>query len=312
MKYLFIIPSLVILLAMNACSPGSLPGPVQPPTQTATLTPTNLPTATIPATTTNTLTPTLTATATPVPNGPCDNPLLPLKLGNRWEYRVTTPMGESPFSQISFGIQPGTGSVALVEYSDPTNGLLLTEPVKCQDGTIVDYPLFVLNMLFSDYLDKYITASHASGNYAPGYRSLLQANWVLDWHSGYLTESDASFKMPSGDAGLSIPVNTPIDLFFSLKGERETVTVPAGNFLHALKITQDVSLPLMYAPPGSTGTGKGDSLVIITIQWYEPYVGLVRAQVSSVSLHVTQSLPHGFFDLPIESTLELVGFTPGN
>jgi hypothetical protein len=102
-----------------------------------------------------------------------------------------------------------------------------------------------------------------------------------------------------------IPVNTQMDISFFLNEARESVTVPAGNFPQALKIAQDVSLPVTFIMPGSD-SGTSGSLYIGTSQWYEPYIGLVRAQINSVLL-VNEGLK-----LPIESTLELVEFTPGN
>ena len=300
MKYLAIVHCMVLFVSISACGPGQVFGPTHTPTPTATLTPTNTPTPTKTLTPTNTATP----TSTPVPNGPCDNPLLPLGKGNQWFYRVTTSRGESRFSLMSLGIQNGANIVALVEYSDQKNNLAITKPVICEEGAIVNYPLFVINMLFSDYLDKYISAYHESGDYAPNYQSLTQDNWVLDWQADYLTENGAFIRNPSGETDLYIPVNTQIELSYSMDSVWELATAPAGNFPQALKITQNIALPVTLTTAGS-GSGTGDILKISTTQWYVPYIGLVRAQVSSANLRGGQNLP-------IESTLELVEFTAGN
>ena len=174
----------------------------------------------------------------------------------------------------------------------------------CQDGAIVNYPLFVLNMLFSGYLDKYIDTYHESVDYAPNYQSLIQNNWILKWQAGYLTENEVYLRDPSRETNLYIPVNTHIELSFGLNNSWKSVTTPVDNFPQALEITQDFYLPVTLTKPDS-GTGTGASLKITTTQWYEPYIGLVRAQITSVFLN-------GTVNLPIESTLELVEFTPGN
>ena len=98
-----------LLFALTACSSAGAPDPRQTLTPTLTATPTA------------TLTPTPTLTATPVPNGPCDNPLIPLGTGNQWTYRVTTTNGESLYSLKSLGRQDGANIVALVEYVDQKN-----------------------------------------------------------------------------------------------------------------------------------------------------------------------------------------------
>jgi hypothetical protein len=298
-KYFSSVAFMILLLAVSACSPGQLFGP------TLTLTPTSTLTPTITLTPTNTATPTNTPTLTPtpVPNGLCDNPLIPLGAGNQWLYRVTTPRGESHFRLASLGIQNAANIVAQVEYADQKNNLTIQDSVICQDGVIVNYPLFVMNMLFSDYLDKYIDVYHESGNLAPDHQALIQNNWALNWQAGYLTENGTYLKNPAGEVDISIPINTHMELSFYLNGLREPVTVPAGIFPQALKITQDILLPVTVTTPGS-GSGTGAILKISTTQWYEPYIGLVRAQITSALLN-----GQGF---PFESTLELVEFKHGN
>jgi hypothetical protein len=299
MKY-FSIPAIMILfLSMPACSPGQLFGSTLTSTPTITLTPTYTATPTLTITPTNT--PTLTPT--PVPGGPCDNPLVPLGAGNQWTYRVTTTKGESIFRLASLEIQNAANIIALVEYSDQKNNLTITDSVICQDGAIVNYPLFVLNMLFVDYLDKYIDTYHESVDYAPSYQSLIKDNWVLNWQPGYLTENEVYLKDPSGSTDLYIASNTHIELSFNLTGMQESVITPAGNFPRAMMITQGYWLPVTFTTAGSAA-GTGDSLKILTTQWVEPYIGLVRAQITSASLHDT-------INLPIDSTLELVSYTQG-
>jgi hypothetical protein len=299
MNYSAIAIATILFLSLSACGPGQLFGPTPTPTYTST------PTSTLTPTPTQTITPTVTPSATPVPNGPCDNPLLPLGNENQWTYQITSSSGVSRFSLKSLGIQQGANIVAQVEYSDQKNNFSVTKPVICESGAIVNYPLFTLNMLFSDFLDKYISAYHESGDYAPNYQPLILGNLALNWKSDYLTENETSFKIPSGEGGMYMPVNTLIELNFSLSGERESVSVPAGTFPQALKMTMDISLPVTFTPAGG-GSGVGDSLHISTTQWYEPYIGLVRAQITSASLH------DGFFVLPVDSKLELIEFKPGN
>jgi hypothetical protein len=291
---------LILALLLAACSPG----PVSIPTSTTTSTPAPLPTSL--ATSTPTVIPTITPTltASPVPNGPCDNPLIPLGAGNQWTYRVTTTLGETRFSLTSLGIQTEANVVARVEYSDQKNNLDSTYPVICKDGGIVDYPLFVMNMLFSGFLDTYISVHHESGNYAPDYQSLIQGDWALTWQTVDRTENKAYIRSPWGQGDLVIPVNTRIGSSFYINNLWETVTTPTGNFPQAVRITQTLTMPVTITASGS-GPGNNDNLLIGIALWYVPYTGLVRAQINSVLLG------GGKLKLPIDSTLELVEFKPG-
>jgi hypothetical protein len=290
--------SLLLLLsfALTACSSAGVPFLRQTPTPT--------PTATAMPTNTPTLAPTLTAT--PPPNGPCDNPLVPLATGNQWTYRVTTGSGESLYQLAAVERQDAANIVVLVEYTDQKNNILVHEPVICQDGAIEGYPLFVLNMFFSGYLDKYFSTIRESGVYAPDHQSLAQNNWKLEWQAVYLTEDPIYLKNPLGGEDLFILESTEVGLSFQMDGSRESITMPIDNFPQALRISQSFSLPMTVPMAGSGGTsGK---LTLQTTQWYEPYVGLLRARIDSASLDMG-GMEYG---VPIESTIELAEFTPGN
>jgi hypothetical protein len=90
-----------------------------------------------------------------------------------------------------------------------------------------------------------------------------------------------------------------------MDGSREPVTVPAGNFPQAIKVLHNFSLPATITLP--TG-GVGGSLTLYTTQWYEPYVGLLRAQVDSASLSITGQE----MSISMQSTVELIDFTAGD
>jgi hypothetical protein len=243
-------------------------------------------------------------TATPVPDGPCDNPLVPLGAGYQWTYRLTNPFGESGFFITSPEIEQGANVVARLEYTDPEKLKSYPDSAICLEGAIINYPLFVFNMLLSDYLDAYIDSYHESVDYAPSYQELVGSNWRLDWQSVYLTESKATLRNPAGGPDLYIRNDTHIQISFTTDKVWEAVSVKAGDFPQAFKINQDYTVPLTITDAGSGG-GSGDVLKVYTTQWYEPYVGLVRAEITSASLN-------GPVSLPFEGTLELMEFKRGN
>ena len=262
------------------------------PTDTATPAPTVTPT------------PTPTLTATPVPNGPCDNPLVPLGVGYQWTYRLYNPQGESGFFITSPEIQTGANVVVRLEYTDPEKLKSYPDSAVCLNGAIVNYPLFVFNMLVSDYLDYYIDTYHMSVNYAPSYQELVWSNWRLDWQSVYLTESESTLQDPAGGPAMFIPKNTQMQVAFTTDKQFEAVSVPAGDFPQAFKLNQDYTVPVLFIDAAGGG-GSGAILRINTTQWYEPYLGLLRAEITGASLQGTQTFP-------LEGRLELIKFARGN
>ena len=285
---------LVIICLLAACSPAATPVPTLPPTQAATTTPVPSPTATLAPS------PTPTQASTPVPSGPCDNPLVPLRVGNQWTYRATTESGESLYTLKALERQDGANIIVLVEFSDQKNSASVQEQVVCLDGAIENFPLFVMDMLFGDLMGKHVNTYHESGVYAPAHSTFAEKDWVLDWQAEYLTEENLKIENPTQGPDLFMLPNTPIVLSFQTDATYEAVSTPAGEFPGALKVSQSFTLPTTIGANGAT-------LTLDTTQWYQPYVGLVRAQVDSASLDVFGQP----VSVPLESSLELVEFVPG-
>jgi len=278
----------VIIFMLTACNAPFIPAAtnIAVPTFTATVPPT----------------PTLTPT--PVPTGPCDNPLVPLSIGNQWKYRVTTESGEKFYMLKAVERQDDANIVMLVEFTNETDSISLKESVVCRDGAIENFPLFVMDMLLSDYLRKFFNTYHDTGNYAPAYAAFVKNNWNMEWRAEYLTEDRVYLKNPQGGSDMFVVESSPIHISFQTDGSREAVTVPAGEFSQALKITHRFTMtPTITLPTG----GMDGFLTVYTTQWYEPYVGLVRTQIDSMPLKTGMQE----FNVPIKSVIELVEFLSG-
>ncbi|HEY5731026.1 MAG TPA: hypothetical protein VIS72_13310 [Anaerolineales bacterium] len=278
------------VLMMSACAIAVAPTP----SLTATSTVTN--TATIPPTATPS--PSLTPSPTAVPNGPCDNPLMPMAVGNHWIYRVATARGERVYNLKVLEIRDIGNLVAVVEFGNEAESV--QESVICLDGAIENFPLFVMDMLFADVLNKFMNTYHDKGLYSPSHASFVENGWVLYWQAFYLTEDSAGIADPLGGPSLILVQSSPIDLSFEMDGTREVVTVPAGEFPQALKVSHTFTV-------SATLGANGGHLTLETTQWYEPYVGLVRAQVDTASYTMGGQKA----GIPLQSVLELVEFSPG-
>jgi hypothetical protein len=228
---------------------------------------------------------------------------VPLVIGNRWTYRATTDSGEKTYALQALERKDIGNIVTVVEFGDGEQSV--QEPVVCLNGVIEDFPLFVMDMLFADKLNKLFNTYHDTGIYAPAHQTFVEKDWMLSWDAKYLTEDAAYIKNPMVGSDLVVLQSSPMELFFETDGTREPVTVPAGEFPQALKVSHTFNLTVTITLP--TG-GSGGLLTLYTTQWYEPYVGLVRAQLDSVTLRMGKQE----FSVPMQSTVELVEFQPGN
>jgi hypothetical protein len=212
-------------------------------------------------------------------------------------------LNQSIFNLKVLGRRDAANIVTMVEFTDVRQATTLQEPVVCLDGAIEDFPLFMESMLFSGYLSRVLDTYHDTGLYAPAHRDLEASQWVMDWKADYLIEESVFLKNPMGGSDLAILESTPVDISFQSTGIREPVSVPAGDFPQALKVLHDIDLFVSLTIQGGATTG---TLRIKVVQWYEPYVGLVKAEIESVALDM------GLVDVPVpfESRLELEIFTP--
>ena len=286
--------SIGFVFILVACSTPTPPAPEPVLVATATTLPTS----------TASPSPTETSTPTPVPDGPCDNPLVPLASGNQWRYLATTENEESLYTLSALERSDGRNIGVMVQFTDQARGETVLERVVCQDGAIDNFPLFVMDMLLSDYLDKLFNTYHDTGAYVPAYGAFAENNWNMEWETEYLTEDRVGIKNLVGVADLQVLESSRIRLSFRMDGSRQAVTVPAGNFPGAIRISQRVTLGVTIPLP--TG-GTGGTLTLNTFQWYEPYVGLLRIQVDSASINTGGQ----GFNVPYQSVVELVEFQTG-
>ncbi len=290
LPFVFIFTSLLTACGSQPAQPvGSTPTPSPIPSLTPASSPTPLP----------------TLTSTPVPNGPCDNPLLPLVSGNQWSYLVTGGLENYPYV-LTVGERQDIGNINIdVEMLDEKHARDVSELVVCRDGAIDNFPLHVMSMLLSDYLDGILNTYKESGLYAPAYPDFLRNEWTYTWQLRYLVEESVAITDPVGGSALFLRPNDPIDVSFETQGKNESVTVPAGTFPQSLAVSNDYTMAVTIVVGDITTSGE---LALHTSQWYVPYIGLVRAQVDSASVSI---MPGQASSMPIRSVLELLSFTPG-
>lgn len=243
-------------------------------------------------------------TITPLPSGPCDNPLMSLRPGNWWRYQSTSPVGSS---QQVFRVREWNEEHdlnAVIEMENMDTGVVTSDWVTCLDGGgIEDFPLFFLSMQMGDYVDGVFNTYYDSGIYSPGYPQFSTNHWILEWDAEYLTEQAVCFTKIWGTGGLCINQSSPIELMFSTRGEYEPITVPAGNFPQALKV---IFLFRVATTLSFTDIATSAPLTVQITQWYAPYNGLLRSQVDLASVAL---MPGEETVVPVESVIELVEYS---
>ena len=298
MKKMPFLALLLLIFFSSACS-GLLP-------PAATLTPTPVPPTKTPLPPTPTPTSTPTPTPTPVPGGPCDNPLTPLVQGNEWLYRSTGANGVSRQKVTIGAVGEDRAEITMVDLD---TGQTVRDVIFCTQGDIENFPVLFISMLLADYVDHVINTYHTTGVYAPSYSILAQKGWTYSWETEYLSEETVLVKVPGTTLIAYISANAIFKYDWQVENIRAAVTVPAGPYPQALKVTQTWQTPItLMGLPDVQATGVGGVLSVETIQWYEPYIGLLKAQVTAVTVWVP-----GLLEVPLtlDRVIELSSFTPG-
>jgi hypothetical protein len=188
----------------------------------------------------------------------------------------------------------------------PGIGEALSDVTFCNHGEIANFPVIFTSLFLKDYLTGIWNTYHIEGLYAPSGDTFRANTWDYSWETVYLTEDQMAVNVPGttiwGDVGFSLRMRYA----WEMKGEYEPITVPSGSYPQALKVYQTMRVPVTISGlPGFQGAG---SLVLESIQWYEPYVGLVRAELTSAKIVLS-----GSFEYPLDAgtVIELVEFSPG-
>ena len=268
MKNWRVMTTLLVAVALAACQ--SLPTPV--PQKAADSTPA------APATPVFTAAPTeVPATITPTEiarlPGPCQNPLMPLQPGARWEYQTENPTGSYEYAIEALDLRKDRTQTIGLRFT-AADGTVKEEDALCENGAIVNYPNYNMDMLFANQLQQTLNLVHMQGAALPGYEALQQAGWQLAWQTVYQTEEGAVLADPSTGAAIHIDSSSDVDMEYRLAGDTERITTPAGSW--DCLVVEHAFTFLVTIPAVFTNSAAA-TLRVETTQWIAPNVGLVQS-----------------------------------
>jgi hypothetical protein len=290
-KYILILPVFVLLLASLSCgreSPSTTPGDQNPSVGI----------------------PTTTTTPDLVISGPCANVLFPFVVGRQWIYQKKPVSGDGTAtatpdpitSKFGITVVEENGNQVILDAVDLGTGATTHSTANCQDEAIIDFPLMTLGSLFGNYLNGDIQVTYVSGLFAPSKADLDASSWNMQWQGEYIAAG--SVVISAEGESTTITMNeSAVHLAWQNAGQ-ETVTVPAGTFENAYKVTRTSDLDVSIDVEGMNARG---TLTIETTHWFAPYVGLLRTEVTSAHLSALG------ISFPIEATgssVELFEFLP--
>ncbi len=270
MKIRRVMTTLFVAVALAACQslPASVPQNVAdaPPAALATSVVTAAPTE-VPAT----ITPTQIASLP----GPCQNPLMPLHPGARWQYQTVNPTGSFDYTIEALDLRKDRTQTIGLRFTS-ADGKVKDEDALCENGAIVNYPNYNMDMLFANQLQQTLNLVHMQGDALPGYEALQQAGWQLAWQTVYQTEEGAVLADPTTGAAINIDSSSDVDMEYRLTGVTERITTPAGSW--DCLVVEHAFTFLVTIPAVFTNSAAA-TLRVETTQWIAPNVGLVQSSL---------------------------------
>ncbi len=247
-----------------------------------------------------------TYTNTPDYSGPCANVLYPFIPGRQWVYQKigmddSSATPDPLTSKFGISVAEVTGSQATLNALDLATGATTQTTVDCQDGAITNFPLMTLGSLFGNYLAGDIQMTYVSGLFAPSKADLDASGWNMQWQGEYVAAGTVTLSFEGDQTTITLN-DSPIDMTWQNAGQ-ETITVPAGTFENAYKVTRTTRVEASINFEGLTGAG---TLTIETVHWFAPYVGLLKTEIVSATLTTFG------VSFPVEMTgsVELFEFQP--
>ena len=220
-----------------------------PPTATATAAP-----------------PTPTTASSPTPDvgigGPCDHPYFPLRVGSTWSYQAST----GSWTTTVTGLTAGGANIHL-----DFGNLTLDEVITCNNGSIIIPFGSAAGFNLNGTGLATITVTGQSGVFLPPADQVAPGD---TWTATY--DLEGKVKTGSNESNFTAHVTQTFKAV-----DKESVTVAAGDFNDALKVSVDSNMQMKVTVAGTTVDTPID---FPQTTWFVPDVGWVKSTVDATTL----------------------------
>ena len=215
----------------------------------------------------------------------CDNIFYPLAAKNSWSYRlIFDQIASDGNPDLVVTVSESSPDSALISTSDYTTSQVTQSTATCRQGAVVDFPVTELNLvlgMFSGDLDM----KYESGIFMPSLQEFEANDWALEWETVYRANGNLQGSY-EGDTITAELIDSPVKMRWKIIGTDETLEVPAGKFENLVKVDRVISFDVSRLQTTIEGSEVNISttLIVDTVLWYAPHVGLVNEDIESASV----------------------------
>ncbi len=230
-------------------------------------------------------------------SGACNNIFYPLVVGQQTIYKSTSPEGET---KTGLTVSKVEGNFATVDMLNISTGIVSQSIAECEDGALKNFPAATMGSAFGDMLNGAMTMDYVSGYIAPSEATFIANNWDMSWESEYVMNGEITMD-EEGESMTATIDNSPVLMKWKTISTGETVIVEAGTYTNVVKVSREMTMNITI---DMDGTKLDSELVIQSTHWFEPYIGMVKMEITEVSI----SMEGITFPVPMNETMELIEF----
>lgn len=230
---------------------------------------------------------------------PCNNLFYPLVPTQQLVYRN---VGAEGVSQTGITVAAVDGNFATVDMLNLSTGVTSQSTVECDAGTIKNYAAASLGSLFDNMLVGDMEMEYVSGFIAPSEEILEANNWDMTWTSEYVMNGELTVES-EGETVTVIIDDSPVVMTWAVVGTGQSLTVEAGSYTNVVQVSRKMEMDIKI----DMGLMNLDSkLYLDSMHWFEPYVGMVKMEITQVNVEA-QGMS---FPVALDESMELIEFRP--
>ncbi len=232
-------------------------------------------------------------------DGPCNNVLYPLVMGQQMVYKSTGSEGET---QLGMTVSNVEGNFATIDMLNISSGIVTQSTAECEAGAIKNYPAVTMGSVLGNMLNGNLTLDYLSGYIAPAEEKFISNDWNLAWTSEYIMNGEITMEEEGETMTITID-NSPMLMNWQTLSTGESVTVPAGTYSNAIKVSRDMTMNVNL----DMGLMQLDSVLTLkSTHWFEPYIGMVKMEIDEVNAEMQEMT----FPITLNETMELIEVRP--
>jgi len=236
-----------------------------------------------------------------IQDNPCNNIFYPLALDNQWIYQTQIQQENNQSNTYEFGltvseIQDSTAELALLDYS---TGLVTKSTAECEKGSILNFPMTEMNMVFGEVSGDLIL-QYKSGVFMPAQMDFEAEEWSNTWETDFSASGVIHGKYDNEAITIDLS-SSPVKMSWQVIEKDVTIQVPAGEFNDVVLIKREIGIEItsLKATVSGEALDISTTLTVNSNMWFSPFNGLLKQELDSATIQLFG------INFPIESSSKI-------